>query len=437
MKHIQLLVIAILTLIGLSNAFAADGDIDITYGANGIAVLSGYSNPVDIAIDGNDKAVVLFPHGNDFGVLRFNTDGSLDTTFGVSGLAIVDFQPPHSTVETEDTPHTILIQPNGKILIAGSTRTEPIGRPDFAIARLNQAGTLDSTFGTNGIVRTDFSTGADIIYDLAIQNNGKIVAVGQAIVGSNVKFGVARYLTDGSPDTNFATDGTKTIGFGQADNTAFGIAVQGDGKIVVTGRAKRGVDSAGNPHYVFALARLRRTGALDLTFGTNGKVRTPWIDQFGTFGNSWAGRAAIQTDGKIVVSGFYASRFGIARYETDGSEDTTFGNGGRVVVGGSGGGVNRRIALDGGRIIFGGWFYVFQNTCNPSIDLFRYDSTGAADPTFGGGDGEAFYNPFFAFNCPLGISAESFALQSDGKIVTAGNSNDGSVSGLTLARFDN
>src|SRR6478672_3030809 len=98
MKHIQLLVIAVLTLIGLSNAFAADGDIDITYGANGIAVLSGYSNPVDIAIDGNDKAVVLFPHGNDFGVLRFNTDGSLDTTFGVGGLAIVDFQPPHSTV---------------------------------------------------------------------------------------------------------------------------------------------------------------------------------------------------------------------------------------------------------------------------------------------------------------------------------------------------
>src|SRR6185369_13974971 len=161
MKHIQLFLIAItlLSLIGLSNAIAADGDIDTTYGTNGIAVLSGYSNAVDIAIQGNDKAVVLFAYGNDFGVLRFNTDGSLDTNFGTNGLAIVDFQLPHSTVETQDTPHTILIQPNGKILVAGSTQILPIGRSDFAIARLNRNGTLDSTFGTNGIVRTDFSTG--------------------------------------------------------------------------------------------------------------------------------------------------------------------------------------------------------------------------------------------------------------------------------------
>ena len=439
-SRIFAVILALFCVLGIGSIIeAADGDIDTTYGSNGMTVLPAYSNAVDIAIQGNDKAVVLFSYGNDYGVVRFNTDGSLDTNFGTNGLAVINFQG-RSTLETQDTPHTILIQPNGKILVAGSTQTLPLGRSDFALARLNRNGNLDNTFGTNGIVRTDFSTGGDIIYDLAIQDNGKIVAVGQAVVSGNVKFGVARYMTDGSLDTTFATAGTKTIGFGQADNTAYGVAVQDDGKIVVTGRAKRGIDIYGSPRYVFALARLRNTGALDPTFSTNGKVTTPWILDDGTFLNSWAGRVAIQADGKIVVSGFYAfSSFGVARYETDGSEDTTFGSGGRVLPATytPGDVVNRRIVLDGGRIIFGGWTYAYQNFCNPSIELLRYDSNGTADPTFGGGDGDAFYNPFFAFNCPLGISAESFALQSDGKIVTAGDSNDGSVSGLAIARFYN
>jgi len=439
MKLSQFLMIAALLFTGVSGAFAADGDLDTTYGSNGITVLPAYSHPVDIAIQSDDKAVVLFAYGNDFGVVRFNTDGSLDTSFAKTGLAVIDFQPPRSIFETQDTPHTILIQPNDKILVAGSTQIQPIGRSDFAIARLNADGTLDTTFGAKGFVRTDFSTGSDIVYDLAKQDNGKIVAVGQALVGGNVKFGIARYKSDGSLDTNFATGGTKTIGFGQADNTAFGIAVQDDGKIVLTGRAKHGVDSGGNPRYVVALARLRHGGGLDPTFGTNGKVRTPFIDQFGTFGDSWAGRAAIQTDGKIVVTGLFPGRFGVARYDTDGSEDTTFGSGGRVEAFGGEDfvSVNRRIALDGGsRIIFGGWGNVFQNVCNPEIFLFRYDFTGTADPTFGSNGETAYGGPFITINsCVTGLTAESFALQSDGKIVTAGDLDINE--GLTVARFEN
>jgi uncharacterized delta-60 repeat protein len=418
---------------------AADGDIDMTYGTNGMVVRAGFSSAVDIAIQANDKSLVLAAYGDDFAVLRHNADGSLDTNFGSNGLAIVAFES-LSSGETQDTPYTILLQPNGKILVAGSTEEITPGRhySDFALARLNAEGTLDNTFGTNGIVVTDFSHSDDIAYDLAILPNGKILAVGQATKGNKVKFGIARYLNDGTLDANFAAGGTKSFGFGGGYSIAYGVALQDDGNIVITGRADLD-DGTGTLRPQSALARLHPRGKFDLSFGTNGKVTSAYVYN-NTVLDSWAGRPAIQTDGKIVVTGFYSigRYFGIARYNSDGSPDAAFGSGGKaLLIGYSGAGINRRVALDGNNIISGGWAYALYGYCNPEIVLFRFDSSGIADPAFGGGDGVVTYNPFLAFNCPLGISAESFALQSDGKLVTAGYSDDGITSGLTLARFYN
>jgi len=427
-------------LLSLPVVRAADGDIDTTYGTNGMVVRAGFSSAVDIAIQANDRSLVLAAYGDDFAVLRHNADGSLDTNFGSNGLAIVAFES-LSSGETQDTPYTILLQPNGKILVAGSTEEITPGRhySNFALARLNMDGTLDTTFGTNGVVVTDFSHADDIAYDLAVLPNGKILAVGQATVGNNVKFGVARFLNDGTLDANFAAGGTKSFGFGGGYNIAYGVAIQDDGNIVITGVAELD-DENGDPHKYSALARLHPRGKFDLTFGTNGKATSAYVYNNAVL-DSWAGRVAIQSDGKIVVTGFYVIRdFGLARYNADGSPDTTFGSGGhaRLIGPSSGQGVNRRIALDGNNIISGGWAYQLYGIENPEIVLFRDDPAGIADQSFGGGDGYVTYNPFFSFTCPAcGISAESFALQSDGKIVTAGYSDDGTTSGLTLARFYN
>jgi uncharacterized delta-60 repeat protein len=440
------LLIAFTIMFGAGVVLADDGDIDTTYGTNGLSVTTGISGAVDVAIQTDGKAVVLAPSGNDFAVLRFNTDGSLDSNFGTNGMTVIDFKSPGSTIETQDTPNTILIEPNGTILLAGSTEpTFPSHGTDFALVRLNRNGSIDKSFGKKGLVVTNFSRANDVIYDLAVQDNGKILAVGKATVSGNVRFAVARYLDDGSLDPNFGTNGTKTFGWGQGYNIAYGVAVQGDGKIVMTGLAELN-DNDGNPHAHSGLARLRPSGNFDPTFGTNGKVVIP--DQVSDYGilDSWAGRLVIQSDGKLVVTGFYSGfyeKYGIARYNTDGSADTSFGNGG-LVPSFFGTGyempVNRRIALDGGNIIFGGWSYqqgYFPN-CNSEINLFRYDSNGVADPTFGS-NGIVEFDPFTDVNqCAKGITALGFALQPDGKIVTAGRSNDGNGNaGITLARFYN
>jgi len=440
------LLIAVAALLGAGVVLANDGDIDTTYGSNGLSVTTGISIAVDIAIQSDGKAVVLVPSGNNFAALRFNTDGSPDSSFGTNGMTIVDFKSPNLIIPTQDTPHTILIDPNGAILLAGST--EPIllsHGTDFALVRLNRNGTIDKSFGKKGLVITDFSHADDVIYDLAVQDNGKILAVGKATDSGDVRFAVARYLTDGSLDPNFANNGTKSFGWGQGFNIANGVAVQDDGKIVMTGLTELN-DSDGNSHAYSALARLRPGGSFDLTFSTNGKAKSAIRDANGEIIGSWAGRPVIQSDGKIVVTGFYniLQDFDVARYNTDGSLDTAFGNDGIVfpgpLVSGQELPVNRRIALDGGNIIFGGWADIngFFPACNPEIVLYRYDSSGSADPTFGI-NGMVEYDPFRDVNqCGKGVSAEAFALQPDGKIVTAGGSDDGNGNtGLTLARFIN
>jgi uncharacterized delta-60 repeat protein len=437
-------------LFGTAVVLANDGDIDTTYGTNGLSVTTGVAGAVDVAIQTDGKAVVLAPSGNNFAVLRFNTDGSLDSSFGANGMTVIDFKSPQSTIETQDIPNTILIEPNGAILLAGSTEpTFASHGTDFALVRLNRNGTIDTSFGKKGFVITDFSHAGDAIYDLAVQDNGKILAVGKATVSGNVRFAVARYLDDGSLDPNFSTDGKKNFGFGGGFNIAFGVGVQDDGKIVMTGLA--GFDeNTGLPREYSTMARLRRGGNFDLTFGSNGKViAPPYFEGGSDVSHSRNARPVIQSDGKIVVTGFYGcGSFGVARYNgSDGSLDATFGDGGLVIpnvvfqgIGCAGPTENRRIALDGGNIIFGGWA-ISPDACNGQknrIVLFRYDSAGDADATFGT-NGVAEYTPYPDPNdCTLGIRAESFALQPDGKIVTAGHLYDGTgPAALTLARFIN
>lgn len=250
--------------------------------------------------------------------LQAQTAGSLDPTFDTDGKVTTDF------AAGADLAYAVARQADGKIIAAG---TAFFGTYDFGLVRYNTNGSLDTTFDADGKVTTNFGTGADAANAVAVQPDGKIVAAGLVGLGNNVyNFALARYNTDGTLDTTFDTDGKVTTAIGSIDDRIYAIALQPNGKIVVAGFAYTGSS------YDFALARYNTDGSLDATFGNGGKVTTP----FGT-GSDDAYAIALQPDGKIVAAGVATIAgsgfdFALARYNIDGSLDTTFDGDGKVTT---------------------------------------------------------------------------------------------------------
>ncbi len=208
----------------------------------------------------------------------------------------------------------VTLQGDGKIVVAGNATRDP--GEHFALARYNPNGSLDTSFSGDGKQTTDFGGfGQDGATGVALQGNGKIVAVGSTGRHPSSDFALARYNPDGSLDTSFSGDGRQTTDFGGLD-TATGVALQGDGKIVVVGRG----DARD-----FALARYNPDGSLDTSFSGDGKQTT---DFFG--GIDEATGVALQGDGKMVVVGRARRRdFALARYNPNGSLDTSFSGDGK------------------------------------------------------------------------------------------------------------
>jgi uncharacterized delta-60 repeat protein len=268
------------------------------------------------------------------------------------------------------------------------------------------AGDLDPSFGGDGRVTTNLTSGFDAGRAVAIQNDGKIVVAGSA-GGSNGTFAVARYDTDGSLDASFGDHGRLTTDLTRGADLARGVAVQNDGKIVVAGQT-------GGTHGKFALVRYDADGTLDTTFGGDGTVTTAFPSK--TQLPDGAVAVAIQPDGKIVAAGFANGncscvRFALARYDADGALDTTFGNDGKTTTHFKGGADAQAMALapEGSILVVGG------NV--PDVDEFevaRYTPDGVVDPSFGG-DGKV--------TTDMGLGEESatgVAIQNDGSIVVVG-----------------
>ncbi|MFE5711448.1 calcium-binding protein [Streptomyces sp. NPDC056501] len=240
--------------------------------------------------------------------------GDLDPGFDGDGRVTTDFG-------GFDQAGGVVVQvADSKIIAAG-----PAGG-NFALARYNADGSLDTTFDTDGKVTTDFG-GADEAFGVAVQADNKIVAAGRSDTGGTNDFALARYNpTDGSLDTTFDTDGRVITNFGGNSDQADELAVQADGRIVAAG----GSDAGGNPN--FALARFNPTdGSLDTTFDTDGRVTTDFV------GVDAATSLAVQSDGNIVAAGRSNTAgtvdFALARYNaTDGTLDTTFHADGRVTT---------------------------------------------------------------------------------------------------------
>jgi uncharacterized delta-60 repeat protein len=383
-----LLLAVLFCLLPSHPALAADGDLDTTFDGDGMVItdfVGGTDESYNVVIQSDGKIVVVGKASNDFALARYNSDGSLDSTFDGDGKVTTAFG-------GDDFGYGVALQSDGKIMVAGGDDSG--GADDFGLARYNSDGSLDTTFDGDGKVTTDFAAGAAYAQDMAIQPDGKMVLVG--IAGND--FAVARYNTDGSLDTTFDTDGMLTTDFGGGTDLALHLAFQPDGKIVVAGRN----DIGGAED--FAVARYNTDGSLDTTFSTDGKVTT----NFG--GDDFGHGVSIQADGKIVVvgTGGAVGDFAVARYNSDGSLDSTFDGDGKVTTdfGGTDEGFGGKIQADGKIVVAG--------LSGNDFAVARYDTDGSLDTTFST-DGKVITDITGGSDGGYGV-----ALQSDGKIVVAG-----------------
>jgi uncharacterized delta-60 repeat protein len=324
-----------------------------------------------------------------------------------------------------DEARAIAIQPNGKIVVVGFARSNE--QPDFALARYNRDGSLDESFGHRGKVTTDFFGEFDEAFDVALLPNGKIVVVGAAR-GSNtasVDFALTRYNRDGSLDTTFGDGGKVTTIFSSGDDTAGAVALQHDGKIVVAG-----VTNSGGPDIDFALARYNRDGSLDESFGDGGKVTTDFQ------GGAFAADVTLQPDGKIVAAGTAFSigtsgDFALVRYNRDGSLDESFGHGGKVTTDffGDSDAVSAIALQPDGKIIAVG--FVFITNVGQDFALARYNRDGSLDESFG--HGGRVTTEFFGDTA----AATGVAIQRNGKIVAGGGAGSSNTDkfDFVLARY--
>ena len=290
-----------------------------------------------------------------------------------------------------------------------------------------QSGALDTTFSGDGIVTTDFSRKVDLVQGVAVQADGKVVAVGWVTVNRAYRFGLARYNDDGSLDTTFGTAGKVTTAFNGFQDMASAVAIQSDGKIVVAGTS----DVNGNPDYRFALARYNPDGTLDGDFGAGGKTTTALSGRY-----SSAHAIAIQPDSKIVVAGYDEvdiddGRIGVARYNADGSLDTSFGGDGWVNpdFGGTLDNATSVALQTDGKIVVAGTSNV---GVGQDFAVARYLSDGSLDPSFGENLNGQVTTDFFGSS----DFGEGVAIDASGNIVVAGQAY--AASGLrtfALARY--
>lgn len=397
------------------------GSLDTTFGTGGIArqpigEAADYGYAAALQPDGKLILVgsVYGPHFENFGIARFTRDGALDASFGSGGKVVVDY------AQGRDIARAVAVQPDGKIVVAGGTVVDGDGER-FGLLRLNGNGTLDTSFGTGGKLTTAF-TGSD--HDranaLLIQPDGKIVVGGQASFSSaagGVDFALARYLPSGALDTSFGTGGrvTTPISAEGGSDKIFALALQGD-RIVAAGGD------------TFQLARYTASGALDLTFGTGGKV-----PKFFPGNNSGATSVVVDAQNRLVVGGHDQMNTAVVRLTKDGAPDPTFGNAGRTVLklNPSNWNVATAVAVQtDGKVVAGSWVYE-GNSSNDNFAVTRLMETGQVDPDFGIGGTTITRGP-----AGKRSTARAALLQPDDRIpatriVLAGDSN----SDFTLTRY--
>jgi uncharacterized delta-60 repeat protein len=383
---------ALVTLCAAPSAMAAEGDLDATFGSGGRVQTPVGADPRQsgMTFDAQGRIVVVgqvdvSPADADMLVVRYLPDGTPDPSFSSDGIATFDFPPADDFQEG----NSVTVDAQGRILVFGVT--EGVGGTDFALIRVNPDGTRDTTFGplgSNGFVTKDLSGDIEFAGTVALDSQARIVLGGTARVGGDFDFGVVRYDANGVLDTSFSGDGQHNVDFtpvGSDQDFGSAMVIDSQGRIVLAGRTQQPT------LHDFALARLNSDGSYDTTFGPGvapsdqGRVTTP----IGT-SDDQASSLTIDPQGRIIAAGSadVASlrQFAVARYNPDGSLDTTFSGDGKQIteIEGLGDGESAHtVVVDShGRIVLAG------QSGEPgarNYALARYGPDGELDPTFGSG----------------------------------------------------
>ena len=411
----------------LAVAFTAAGQLDATFNASespGYDVLEVGSNRASAF------ASVLQPDGKLLVAGMITNESAPGSGFAVAVVA--RYLPDHTLDTTfgsggqvfyNGAATSIALAGDGKIVTAGYSYTVINGATTTvtSFARLLPNGTFDTTFGTNGVSFIPGNgTGLENIHGIAVQPDGRIVAGGSSEVGafSDIKAFFMRLTVSGQLDPTFSDDGRARIPLTSGRNWINAVALQADGKILAAGYSEPG--SSGTSPPSFTLARINADGSLDTSFGSGGLTRTV-ID--GTTSEAMA--MARQPDGRIVLAGrSFASptrNFALARYLPDGTLDTSFGTGGTVTSDfGNHDDAYAVALLANGQIVAAG-------QSGGQFAVARYSASGAPDPAFGTGG-----VTIFAINAGSDI-ARAVTVGLDGKLHVSG-----SASGvLAVARLSN
>ena len=338
--------------------------------------------------------------------------GLLDISFGNLGIVQTDI------ANANDYGFSTVVQPDGKIIVVGIGMVDTIQYNNFVVIRYKTNGSLDSTFGTNGIVTTDFYGGTtDEAISVCLQPNGKIIVAGKSESSSNmIDFAIARYNSDGSLDLTFVGDGKVTTDIAGENDYGSCVKIQNDGKIVLAGYSGNALNNK------LTVVRYNPNGSLDNTFDGDG-ITTTQVGYIYLYAQS----LAIQADGKIVATASSGSTPSlnyqdilVVRYNTDGSLDTTFDHDGVLLADFCYQDYANCVSIQtDGRILVTGRSYDTINTLGNNLTLLRFNSNGSLDTTFNG-SGKVITDV-----TTLPDHGYSIAVQGNGKIVVVGHSFDG------------
>ena len=424
-------------------AMAQAGRLDPTFGTGGVFTDSagefdntGTSGDA-VALQSDGRIIAAGQFGFAAGAVRLNANGTLDSSFGTGGMVTINFP------GSNNGPAQVIglaVQTDGKI-VAGISTANADGNPQFVLARLNPDGTLDTAFGSGGVVETQIGSNGIAASTLALQSDGKILLAGSRAM--------ARYDTTGQLDSTFGSGGIAAI----AAFAPTAMALQPDGKILIAagGVAPGGLTTppgTGLASPAGAISRYNKNGSVDTSFGISGQAASL----------AAASAIAVQIAGgcvstcKILVAGTVVSSlsvnagndvgFGLVRFNSNGSVDTTFGKHGGVITGFTATGpfasAFALVLQTNGDIVAAGSAgqpATGSSAVPADFALARYSSTGVLDTTFGSG-GKA--TTAFGSNQ---ASIYALVLQSNGAIVAVGSSQENAVNpgaqigGLVVARY--
>ncbi|MBK8701730.1 MAG: hypothetical protein IPN29_20090 [Saprospiraceae bacterium] len=408
----------------LDPAFGDNGIIVKALGSYGVCRASVLQPDEKLVLTGNSSFGLA---NGDITLLRYNSDGTLDKTFNYDGIVTESFS------GYGNAARDVVVQQDGNILVCGNVEKNPAGGDptNICVVRYKSSGQLDNNFGKSGKVSLAVGKYHDSAEGMALQPDGKIVLAGysdQNVIAPSYEtraFAIVRLNADGSPDESFSGDGKLVIDVSEfAGNEARSVAIDNMGRIVAGGFAYAGKDA-------FALVRVKSYGVPDASFGQNGKV----VTKVNNFDNEIT-KIKIQPDGKILAVGF--AREGtsvlsdkeavVVRYNENGSLDNGFGEKGKAIIKISGDQILSDVDIDSsGNIIVCGYSKAPATYINHMM-IIRMKTDGSLDSSFAS-------NGVLISDFNFITEAKSIKIQENGKLVVSGWCVQAGTYKVFVARF--